>query len=83
MAIKLTKDSETFLAGSLKRYAAEELELDLGDLQAKLFLDYVLREIGPTIYNRAVADAQAVLQERLTDLGVDCFEPEFTFWKQA
>jgi len=56
MPIKLAKESEAFLIGSLKRYAAEELDLAMGDLKAKLFLDYVLREIGPTVYNQAVAD---------------------------
>jgi uncharacterized protein (DUF2164 family) len=83
MPIKLAKESEAFLVGSLKRYAAEELDLQLGDLKAKLLLAYVLKEIGPTVYNQAVADVQAVLQEKVADLGVDCFEPEFTFWKKG
>lgn len=83
MPIKLAKDSEAFLIGSLKRYAAEELDLEMGDLKAKLFLDYVLKEIGPTVYNQAVADAQATLQEKVADLGVDCFEAEFTYWKKG
>ncbi|MBK8726370.1 MAG: DUF2164 domain-containing protein [Holophagaceae bacterium] len=83
MPIKLSKDSEAFLIGSLKRYAAEELDLELGDLKAKLLLDYVLKEVGPSVYNQAVADAQANLQEKVADLGVDCFEAEFTYWKKG
>jgi len=83
MPIKLSKDSEAFLLGSLKRYAAEELDLEMGDLKAKLLLDYVLKEIGPSVYNQAVADAQANLQEKVADLGVDCFEAEFTYWKKG
>ncbi len=31
-----------------------------GDLQADLLLDYVLGEIGPTVYNRAIADFKGV-----------------------
>jgi len=83
MPIKLSKDSEAFLLGSLKRYAAEELDLEMGDLKAKLLLDYVLKEIGPSVYNQAVADAQANLQEKVADLGVDCFEAEVTYWKKG
>ncbi len=83
MPIKLAKESEAFLIGSLKRYAAEELDLEMGDLKAKLLLAYVLKEVGPTVYNQAVADVQVVLQEKVADLGVDCFEPEFTFWKKS
>ena len=55
MPIALPKDTQAFLVGSLKRYAREELDLELGDLQAKLFLAYVLTEIGPSVYNQAIA----------------------------
>ena len=34
------------------------------------------------IYNQAVADVQAVLQGRVTDLDSECFEVEFTYWKR-
>ena len=33
--------------GALKKYFSTELGEDMGDLQAKLLLDYVLKEIGP------------------------------------
>ena len=83
MAISLAKDTEAFLLGSLKRYVAENLDLEMGDLKAKLLLDYVLKEIGPSVYNQAIADAQATIQEKTADLGVDRFEPEFTCWKKG
>jgi len=68
------------LQASIKRYASEHLDQDLGDLQASLLLDFCLKEIGPTVYNKAVADAQAWLQGRLVDLEGVCYEPEFTYW---
>lgn len=83
MPIILPKDTEAFLLGSLKRYAREELDLELGDLKAKLLLDYVLREIGPSVYNQAVAEAQAALQAKVADLPLDCYQAEFTYWKKA
>lgn len=83
MPIALPKDTEAFLLGSLKRYAREELDLDLGDLQAKLLLGFVLKEVGPSVYNQAIADAQATLQEKVADLGLDRFEAEFTYWKKG
>ncbi|MFN8010989.1 MAG: DUF2164 domain-containing protein [Holophagaceae bacterium] len=83
MPIALPKDTQAFLVGSLKRYAREELDLELGDLQAKLFLAYVLTEIGPSVYNQAIADAQASLQEKVADLTLDRYEAEFTFWKKG
>ncbi len=65
---------------SLKRYAAENLDQEIGDLKADLLLDYVLREIGPTIYNQAIADAKHFFQERTADLDAVCYQKEFTYW---
>ena len=81
MAIELPKDTRKSLIASIKRYFTEKLDQDIGDLKACLLLDYVLKEIGPTIYNRAVADAQARIQEIVSELDGTCFEPESTYWK--
>ena len=80
MAIKLSPDATRKLQASIKRYVAENLEQDIGDLKAGLLLDYCVREIGPTIYKQAIADAQAYLQGRIEDLEGVCHEQEFTFW---
>jgi uncharacterized protein (DUF2164 family) len=80
MAIKLSHDATQKLHASIKRYVSENLDQDIGDLKAGLFLDYCLKEIGPTIYNQAIADAQAYLQGRVEDLEGVCHEKEFGFW---
>ena len=66
--------------GSIKRFAAEQLDEEMGDLKAHLLLDFVLKEIGPSIYNRAIADAQTYFQSRVADLEGVCHEKEFTYW---
>ena len=81
MAIKLAPDVTKQLLVSLKRYAAENLDEEIGDLKANLLLDYLLKEIGPVIYNRAIADAQSYFQGRVADLEGVCYEPEFTYWR--
>jgi uncharacterized protein (DUF2164 family) len=81
MEIKLPKETEKRLLTSIKRYFAEHMDDDIGDLKASLLLDFCLREIGPSIYNRAIADAQMHLQEKVTDLDGACFAPEFGYWK--
>jgi uncharacterized protein (DUF2164 family) len=81
MVIKLSKDVEKRLIASIKRYFAENMEDEIGDLKARLLLDYCLREIGPSIYNQAIADAQAHLQERVSELDSSCYRPEFGYWK--
>jgi uncharacterized protein (DUF2164 family) len=81
MAIKLSKEVEKKMIASIKRYFAENMEDEIGDLKAKLLLDFCLREIGPRIYNQAIADAQAFLQKKVADLDSSCYEPELGYWK--
>jgi uncharacterized protein (DUF2164 family) len=54
MEITLAKDVEKKLTASIKRYASESLETDFGELQASLFLQFCLEEIGPAVYNQAI-----------------------------
>ncbi|HET9425331.1 MAG TPA: DUF2164 domain-containing protein [Gemmatimonadaceae bacterium] len=68
---------------SLKRYFDEVLDQDIGDLKAELMLDYILREIAPTVYNQAIADAQKLMQERVTDMDSSLFAPEFAYWEKS
>ncbi len=82
MAIELPKKTARDLTDSIKRYFFENLDEEIGDLKASLFLDFCLKEIGPTIYNRAVADVQFHLQDRISELDGSCYEPEFAYWKK-
>jgi uncharacterized protein (DUF2164 family) len=82
MAIKLSKETLKALNESVKRFFAEHMDEEIGDLKASLVLDFCVQEVGPSIYNQAIADAQAHMQERVTDLDGSCFEPEFTYWKK-
>lgn len=82
MSIKLTKDSEAYLIGSIKRFFAEDLDDAIGDLKAARVLEFCVREIGPSIYNQAIADAQAYIQEKAADLAGSRYEAEFDYWKK-
>ncbi len=82
MPVKLEKETVDQLIISIKQYFEESLDQSIGDLKASLMIDYILKEFGPVIYNRAVADAQARMQDMVSELDGTCFEPEFTFWKR-
>ena len=83
MAIELPPETVRQLQASIRRYFAENMDDEIGDLKAALLLDFCLREIGPAIYNRAIADAQAYFSGRVTDLEGVCYEPESTYWDAA
>jgi uncharacterized protein (DUF2164 family) len=83
MAVTLSDQARTQILASLKRYSMEHLDHELDDLGARLLLDFLLKEVAPSIYNAAIADAQAFLRDRLADLEATCYEPEFTYWAKG
>lgn len=80
MTISLSDDARKQSIASIKRYFAEELDQDIGELKAGLLLDFMLKEIAPTIYNSAITDAQTYLRDRLVDLEGACSVAEFGYW---
>ena len=76
MAIEFSPDVRQHLIGSIKQYFLETFDQDMGDLKASLILDFVIKEIGPAIYNSAVSDAQAHMQAFVSELDGVCFESE-------
>jgi uncharacterized protein (DUF2164 family) len=80
--VELSKQARTDAIASLKRYFEENLE-PIGDLPAGLMLNYIVEEIGPVIYNKAINDAQARLQQRVTELDGELFAPEFEYWQNV
>jgi uncharacterized protein (DUF2164 family) len=82
MPIEIPVETAEQLVGSIRRYFADQLEEEIGELQAKLLLDFIMQEIGPSIYNAAITDAQTYLRDRVADLDGACFVPEFGYWRQ-
>ena len=82
MAITLQKESEQRLIDSIKKFFVENMDAEIGDLKARLVLEFCVKEIGPSIYNQAIADAQEYMNERVADLGGVRYQPEFDYWHE-
>jgi uncharacterized protein (DUF2164 family) len=83
VAITISSEAKKQLIASIKRYFEENMDEEIGDLKADLLLDYFLKEIGPTIYNQAIADARAFFEEKTADLDGSCHEAEFSYWREG
>ena len=83
MTIELPKQKRSDAIVSLQRYFEENLPEPLGDLPAGLLLNFILEEIGPTVYNKAIHDAQIRLTQRVTDLDSELYVDEFQYWAKA
>ena len=66
--IEFSKEVRQDLLGSIREFFARERDEELSDFQAAAVLDFVLETVGPHIYNQAVADAHALMADRLDDL---------------
>jgi uncharacterized protein (DUF2164 family) len=83
MAIELPKETHARAVSSIERYMRENFDEHIGNLQAASLLKFVLAEIGPSIYNRAVAEVQERLMVRVGELDIECHEQEFAYWQTA
>ena len=53
---------------ALQTYFRDQREEEVGELQAGFLLDFVITHIGPSIYNRAIRDAQTHLATVTSEL---------------
>ncbi|WP_439519374.1 DUF2164 domain-containing protein [Hydrogenophaga sp.] len=82
MTIELTKEDRAQAIASIERYFRENMEEKIGNVAASGLLGFVLEEIGPSIYNKGVADAQERIQARVSDLDFEVHEEEFSYWRK-
>lgn len=83
MGIELSKEVRAEAVASVQRYFEENLPAPIGELAAGLLLNYFLEEIGPVIYNKAIADAQVRMAQRAADLSGELYEAEFGYWQRV
>lgn len=76
MAIELSSDIKQALVYAIKQYFLDEREEELGDLQSMFLLEFIMSEIGPYIYNRAIRDVQEHLHGSIANLDVTLYAPE-------
>lgn len=79
----LDKGARQEATASLQRYFAENMPEPLGELPAGMLLDYFLEEVGPLVYNTAIAEAQARMLRHVGDLSGDLYEKPFGYWPRA
>ena len=81
--MELSKQTRADAIASLQRYFDENMTEPIGDLPAGLLLNFLLEEIGPAIYNQAIADAQTRVQQRVADLSGELYADEFPYWPKV
>ena len=73
------ESGRTVLIASIERWFQQERDERIGNIAASALLGYFVQEIGPSIYNLAVADVQERLGQRVAavDVELHLVEPLF------
>jgi uncharacterized protein (DUF2164 family) len=82
MTIELSKQDRQQAIASIERYFRENMEERIGNVAAGGLLGFFLEEVGPSIYNKGVADAQERIQARALELDFEVHEDEFVYWRK-
>jgi uncharacterized protein (DUF2164 family) len=82
MTIEIPKEARSQAIASIERYFRENMEEPIGNITAGALLGFFLEEIGPVVYNKAVADVQERLQSRVMEVDLEVHEDEFQYWSR-
>ena len=82
MAIEIPKEARKEAVASIERYFQENMEEKIGNIAASALLGFFLEEIGPLVYNQAVADVQERLLARVSEIDIEIHEDEFQYWRK-
>lgn len=66
--IEVSKEIQKDMISEIKAYFLKERGEDLGDLAARLILDFFMEKLGPYAYNQGVFDSYKYMSERTEDL---------------
>jgi uncharacterized protein (DUF2164 family) len=82
MTITLTKEARAQAVASIERYFLENMDEKIGNIAAGGLLGFFLEELGPLVYNQAVAEVQERLQQRVSEIDIEVYEEEFVYWRK-
>lgn len=77
--IKLPKEHKAAMVDRVKSYFEEERSETIGDMAAEQILDYMLKEIGPYIYNKAIADVRLMMDQKAVQIEEELYAMEKPF----
>ncbi|MFC5702269.1 DUF2164 domain-containing protein [Cohnella faecalis] len=68
IVVKLPKEQKKALVSSIVQYFEEERSETIGELAAEQMLDFMLRELSPYVYNKAIEDARELVLRKSSEV---------------
>jgi uncharacterized protein (DUF2164 family) len=74
--IKLPKEQKLELIKDVQNYFAEERSESIGELASEQFIDFMIKELGPYIYNKAIDDTRKLMNEKMNQMDDELYTLE-------
>ncbi|WP_335873030.1 DUF2164 domain-containing protein [Bacillus sp. 2205SS5-2] len=71
--IRIPKEERDEIALLIQQFFYEQNGDEIGEIFAENLLDFMLKEIGPYLYNQGVADAKDVLEQKYISMEEDLY----------
>ncbi len=65
IVLKIPQEYKKSLVSQIQLYFETERSEPIGELASENFLDFMIKLLGPTIYNQAIKDCQAVVVQQM------------------
>lgn len=71
MFVRLPKEDKDALIHSIQDFFYQERSEEIGQLAAENILEFIVKEIGPTLYNQGVNDTRVMVEQKIFSLDED------------
>lgn len=68
ISIKLPKEEKEEMIKNVQSYFEQERSETIGNLGSEQLIDFMIKELGPYIYNKAITDARALINEKIVQI---------------
>lgn len=74
--IKLPKNEKDLIIERVQAYFEEERSEQIGTFAAEQMIDYMIKELGPFIYNQAITDVRKMLTQSMIAMDEELYALE-------
>lgn len=74
--IKISNDERAWLVSRIQDHFSEELDQDIGNMDAERLIEMFAETIGSIFYNNGLRDAHALMSSKMDDLADDLYTLE-------
>ena len=74
--IKIPREQKEEMIRELQAYFLDEREEEIGNLAAEQIVDYMIKLLGPHLYNQAIADVRTMITQKMDQIDDELYALE-------